>query len=218
MNNQKQLGQNRPSTADTPETIYTVPAGTQATNMLMYVCNQSGSASTYSVYQDDTGSGSGTTTVLHFDVSIAANETVLLQIPPMSTENGIITVAAGDNNALTFTLGGMEVTDPAHKILGQAFLADTTATTIYTVPANTTTIGLILSIVNQDSSAATYRVYQDDDGDALGSSNHVAWEIAISANSRQQLSLLPMNNSGGVVGVRASSGNIMCFTLAGTEL
>lgn len=214
----KQLGQVRPPTAGTAVTLYTVPAGTQAINLVLFICNQTASASTYTIFQDDEGSGSGSTTMLYNTVTIAAAETAILQLPPLSTEGAIITVKSGNNNALTFTLGGIEIVDPVHKILGQLFPASTTATVIHTLTSGQTLVNLRMNIVNRDASSRTYRLYQDDDGDALGSSNHVAWEIPILPGARHQVNLLPMNKTGGVIGVRTSSASTLCFTLSGTVL
>lgn len=104
----KQLGQQRPPTADTPVSIYSPATNIEATGLVLTICNQSAAASTYRIFQDDNGTTYDQTTALYWDVAIAADTTVRVNVGPMNDSSGNLAVSAGDNNALTFTLHGSE--------------------------------------------------------------------------------------------------------------
>ena len=104
---QKQLGQVADGTGDTPTTLYTLPASTQASGLVVTVCNV-GAADAYRITQDDNGTTALVGQALHWDVAIAANTTVRLPIGPMSTATGTIRVSSTTANRITFTLHGIE--------------------------------------------------------------------------------------------------------------
>jgi uncharacterized protein YigE (DUF2233 family) len=87
--------------------LYALPSNRAASGLVMTVSNVTGTADTFSIYQKDSG---GTpwpdSTALHKDVAIAANATVRITIPPMSTSGGTLAVDCGVASAVTFTLSG----------------------------------------------------------------------------------------------------------------
>lgn len=95
------------ATANNFVTVYTVPADTRVTGLILTICNVSGADSTYQVCQDDNGTTADATTALYWDVVILADTTVKLSIGPMGTATGTIQASAGTDTApLTFTLHG----------------------------------------------------------------------------------------------------------------
>ena len=112
---QKILGQVLNPVLATPTLIYTVPAGTEASNLVLTICNTTASPSFFRVFQDDDGSGVAAVNQIQQGVDggnndVAAYTTVRIPIGPMSNATGTIHVASETANALTFTLYGIERT------------------------------------------------------------------------------------------------------------
>ena len=103
---QKQLGQVADGVGDTPTTLYTLAASTQASGLVITVCNV-GAADDYRITQDDNGTVGTIVTALHWDVAIAANTTVRIPVGPMSTATGTIRVSSSTADRITFTLHGI---------------------------------------------------------------------------------------------------------------
>ena len=103
------LGQSRPANT-TAASAFTANLRTEIT--AIYVCNTTGSAVDCRVFHDDDGSTFDQTTALYYDVSIPANDTLVLAA---QTANGGITVSDGGQigvrtataSALTFSLYGI---------------------------------------------------------------------------------------------------------------
>jgi len=104
----KILGQQRPPTLNTFVDIYTVPADTEVTGMVMTIANVSGVDSTFQITQDDAGTGDAAQFALAWDVAIAADGVVKLNIGPMNVASGTIAVSSDLGNANVFTLHGTE--------------------------------------------------------------------------------------------------------------
>ena len=108
---ESQLGQSRPPTGGTAVSAYSPGASTTAIIKSITVCNQSGVADTYRIFLDDDGTTYDATTALFFDVAIAADETHILSVYwPMDDATGNLAVSAASNNAVTFTIFGLEIT------------------------------------------------------------------------------------------------------------
>lgn len=112
---QKILGQTLNAALGTPTQIYIVPAGTEASNLVLTICNTTAAASFFRVFQDDDGTGVAAVNQIQQGVSdgnndVAAYTTTRIVLGPMSTEDGTIHVASETSNALTFTLHGTERT------------------------------------------------------------------------------------------------------------
>lgn len=106
----KQLGQLRPANTSAAA-LYTVASKTQAWVTSIVVCNTTGSATTFSIYNDTDGTTYSEVTALLFDNAIAANETVLIDFAdtiPLIISGGTLGVKSGTGNALNFTAYGLE--------------------------------------------------------------------------------------------------------------
>lgn len=104
----KQLGQTRPPTAGTFVSIYSPGTGVRASSLVLTIANTSGADSTYRICQDDNGTTYDESTALAWDVAILADSVAKVNVGPMDDSSGNLAVTAGDNNAITFTLHGME--------------------------------------------------------------------------------------------------------------
>jgi hypothetical protein len=71
------------------------------------VCNTTGSAATYSIFLDDDGTTHDATTALFYNVSLAANTSVILEINCyMRDPAGSLAVQSGTSDALNYTING----------------------------------------------------------------------------------------------------------------
>jgi hypothetical protein len=105
----------------------------------------------------------------------------------------------------------------AYKVLGQSNPAATTLTTLYTVPAATSTIVSTLSVCNTTSSAATYRIAVRPTGAAIATQHYVVYDAAVAANDTVLLTLGLTLATTDVLSVFASATNVV-FQAHGTEI
>lgn len=104
-----------------------------------------------------------------------------------------------------------------YKVLGQSNPAATTATTLYTVPAATSTVVSTVTVCNQAASAGSYRVTVRPAGATLAAQHHVAYDIAIAANDTTALTLGITLATTDVITVYASA-STMSFSAFGSEI
>ena len=103
-----------------------------------------------------------------------------------------------------------------YKVLGQIQPASTTATTLYTVPANTSTVCSTMSICNMGSST-TYRVAIRPAGASLENKHYMIYESAINQYDTVFLTIGTTLAATDVVTVYAGTENIS-FQLFGSEI
>lgn len=104
-----------------------------------------------------------------------------------------------------------------YKVLGQSNPAATTATTLYTVPAATSTIVSSLNICNQAATGATFRIAIRPAGATLSSSQYLSYDTTVAANDTISLNIGMSLAATDVITVYASSATLS-FILFGTEL
>jgi glucose-6-phosphate dehydrogenase assembly protein OpcA len=104
-----------------------------------------------------------------------------------------------------------------YKVLGQQNPAATTATTLYTVPASTSTIASTLNVCNLANSAATFRVAVRPAGAALANTHYVTYDTNLPANDSIAMTMGLTLATTDVVTVYANTANVN-FSLFGTEL
>jgi glucose-6-phosphate dehydrogenase assembly protein OpcA len=104
-----------------------------------------------------------------------------------------------------------------YKVLGQSNPSATTATTLYTVPSSTSTVVSTISICNQASSAASYRIAVRPAGATLAAQHYLAYDIALAANDTTALTLGITLATTDVVTVYASSATLS-FSAFGSEI
>jgi hypothetical protein len=104
----KTLGQVAPANTSNAN-IYTVPAATQAIVSSIVVCNTTTSPSSFRVFQRIDGAAAAVSNAVAYDVAIAANSTLSLELKLTIDADDVITVRSANANALTFTLNGSEI-------------------------------------------------------------------------------------------------------------
>ena len=105
----------------------------------------------------------------------------------------------------------------AYTVLGQSNPAATTLTTLYTVPASTSSIVSTISVCNTTSSAATYRIAIRPAGAAIATVHYVTYDAAVAANDTVLLTLGLTLAATDVVSVYSSVTNVV-FHAHGTEI
>lgn len=104
-----------------------------------------------------------------------------------------------------------------YRVLGQSNPAAATATTLYTVPASTSTIVSTLTVCNQAATAATYRVAVRPAGATLAAAHYLAYDVSAAGNDTIALTLGITLAATDVVTVQASTAT-MSFALFGVEI
>lgn len=102
------------------------------------------------------------------------------------------------------------------KILAQVIPAATTLTTLYTVPAATTTFASTFCVCNQAGSAATYRVSVAVAGAADATKQYIAYDAPLRANETMSFTIGLALATTDVVRCYSSNGQVS-FNLFGIE-
>lgn len=105
----------------------------------------------------------------------------------------------------------------AYKVLGQSAPSATTATSLYTVPSSTSAVCSTIVVANRGTTDGTYRIAVRPAGATLANQHYLFYDISLSANSSDVLSMGMTLATTDVVTVYASSANFS-FTLFGSEL
>lgn len=105
----------------------------------------------------------------------------------------------------------------AFKVLGQSNPAATTATTLYTVPASTSTVVSTLVVCNQAASPATYRIAIRPAGAGLAAAHYFAYDSVVNQNDSIILTLGITLATTDVITVYASTATLS-FQAYGSEL
>lgn len=104
-----------------------------------------------------------------------------------------------------------------YKVLGQSNPAATTATTLYTVPASTSTVVSSLNICNQAATSATFRIAIRPAGAALSASQYLSYDTTVAANDTVSLNIGMSLATTDVITIYAST-STLSFILFGSEL
>ena len=104
-----------------------------------------------------------------------------------------------------------------YKVLGQSNPSATTATTLYTAPAATSTVLSTVTICNQASTAGTFRLAVRPAGASLAAQHYIAYDTPIAANDTVALTLGMTLATTDVVTIYASSAT-MSFAAFGSEI
>jgi glucose-6-phosphate dehydrogenase assembly protein OpcA len=76
-----------------------------------------------------------------------------------------------------------------YKVLGTSNPAATTATTLYTVPAGTSTVVSTINICNQAASASSFRLAIRPAGATLAANHYLAFDTLVPSNGSIALTL-----------------------------
>jgi glucose-6-phosphate dehydrogenase assembly protein OpcA len=104
-----------------------------------------------------------------------------------------------------------------YKVLGQVNPSATTATTLYTVPASTQTIVSTISVCNQASSAATYRIAVRIAGSALSAEEYIVYGATVAASDSTFITVGVTLGATDVLTVYSSSATLS-FNAFGSEI
>ncbi len=104
-----------------------------------------------------------------------------------------------------------------YKVLGQSNPSATTATTLYTVPSATSTVVSTITVCNQASSAATFRIAVRPAGATLAAQHYIVYGATVPASDTTTLTLGLTLATTDVVTVYASSANLS-FNAYGSEI
>jgi glucose-6-phosphate dehydrogenase assembly protein OpcA len=104
-----------------------------------------------------------------------------------------------------------------YKVLGQSAPSATTATTLYTVPADTSAVVSTIVVANRSGSLATYRIAIRPAGESLASKHYIAYDVTVGAADSTTLTLGITLAETDVVTIYASTENLS-FNLFGSEI
>lgn len=104
-----------------------------------------------------------------------------------------------------------------YKVLGQSNPAATTLTNIYTVPAATNTIVSTISICNQASSAASFRIAVRPDGAGPSAQHYIYFDTPINANDGIAVTIGITMDASDIISVYSST-STLSFSVFGTEI
>lgn len=76
-----------------------------------------------------------------------------------------------------------------YKVLGQINPSANTATTVYTVPALTSTVLSTVTVCNQSSVGATFRLAVRPSGESLAAKHYINYDTPVPANDTISLTL-----------------------------
>lgn len=104
-----------------------------------------------------------------------------------------------------------------YKVLGQVNPSATTATTLYTTPSSTSTVVSTISVCNQASTAATFRIAVRPAGASLAAQHYIVYGATVPASDSTMITVGLTLATTDVVTVYASSANLS-FNAYGSEI
>lgn len=119
-------------------------------------------------------------------------------------------------------LTGLAKATKRYAVLGQSRPANTTAVSIYSPAANV--IGFIqrIHICNTTGSAATCRIFLDNDGTTYDQTTALEYDKSIGANNSLEFDYgeqgMPMSDDSGNLAIRTDTNNALTFTVWGYEI
>ena len=104
-----------------------------------------------------------------------------------------------------------------YKVLGQSSPSATTATTLYTVPASTSTVVSTITVANLTGSAATFRISVRPAAAVQTNAMYIAYDVTVGATDTTTLTLGLTLATTDVITVYASTANL-AFNAYGSEI
>ena len=104
-----------------------------------------------------------------------------------------------------------------YKTLGQSNPSATTLTTLYTVPSATAAVVSTITICNQSSSAATYRIAVRPAGASIANQHYIVYGATVAGSDTTALTLGITLATTDVISVFASTANLS-FSAFGSEI
>lgn len=103
------------------------------------------------------------------------------------------------------------------KVLGQLAPAATTLSTLYTVPAATSTVVSTITVCNRNNAGGSFRIAVRPAGAAISNEHYLYYNLSIGGNDTFAATIGMTLATTDVVSVYASSAN-MSFNIFGTEV
>lgn len=104
------------------------------------------------------------------------------------------------------------------RLTAQSRPSGTTAGQIYSPPDYTTATDLRVIVCNTSASAATFRLFHDDDGTTYSEATALYWDKSVSSGDAFVIDVgIDMDNSAGSLGARTDTANALTFTVYGEE-
>ena len=127
------------------QTLYTVPSSKTAIIKQIVVTNVTGSPATFSLY---IGSAA-TPNALFNATSVAGNDTIIVNLSQVLSQNEILTALASSNSTLNITISGVENDGPLNPL--STYIADEAITTAKLADSSVTTSKIAAgAVVNAD--------------------------------------------------------------------
>jgi hypothetical protein len=104
-----------------------------------------------------------------------------------------------------------------YKVLGQVAPSVTTATTLYTVPASTSTVISTVNVCNRGAAVASFRLAVRPAGATLANEHYLAYDVGIPANDSIAVTIGVSLAATDVVTVYAGT-STMSFAAFGAEI
>jgi hypothetical protein len=105
----------------------------------------------------------------------------------------------------------------AYSVLGQSAPSATTLTTLYTVPASTSSVVSSITVCNRGTNAASFRIAVRPAGAAISNEHYVVYDGAIAANDMLAFTLGITLATTDVISVYASTANLS-FQVFGSQI
>lgn len=104
-----------------------------------------------------------------------------------------------------------------YKVLGQSNPSANTLTTLYTVPAATSTVVSTVAVCNQSETATTFRLAIRIGGEALSVKQYINYDTPLPGNDTITLTIGMTLAAGDVISVYAGAGAVS-FNAFGSEV
>ena len=104
-----------------------------------------------------------------------------------------------------------------YKVLGQSAPSATTATTLYTVPADTEAVISTIFVCNRGTDASTYRIAVRPNAATLANEHYIAYDVLILGSTSTAITVGVTMDAADVLTIYASSGDLS-FNVFGSEL
>jgi len=105
----------------------------------------------------------------------------------------------------------------SYKVLGQSAPSANTATTLYTVPADTQAVVSTLVVANRVATSSSFRIAIRPAGATLSNQHYLAYDVAVGAADSTTLTIGVTLAATDVITVYASSANLT-FNVFGSEI
>lgn len=104
-----------------------------------------------------------------------------------------------------------------YKVLGQSAPSAATATSLYTVPASTSTVVSTINIANRGSTATSFRIAVRPSGATLANQHYLAFDTNIASNDSIALTIGVSLAATDIITVYAGNANLT-FSAFGAEI